>query len=41
MIYGNLIFHVLYMFQTSWVHEQEGSLYVQFLYGVFFMLKLQ
>jgi len=29
------------MFQTSWVHQQADSLYKQFLYGMFFMLKLQ
>jgi len=24
------------MFQTAWVHHQEGSLYTQFVYGMFF-----
>jgi len=29
------------MFRTSWVHYQEDSVYTQFLYGTFSMLKLQ
>jgi len=28
---------VFCMFLTSWVHHQEGSLYMHFLYGMFFM----
>ena len=33
----NSIFDVFYLFRTSWVHHQEGSLYKQLLYGMFIM----